>query len=231
MPDNAKGFDLGCGSGRWAEVVSEKVGHLHCIDPSEKALRVAKKNLANKKNVDFILASVDSIPIPDNSQDFGYSLGVLHHIPDAGAGLKSCTKKLKSGAPFLMYLYYSLDNRSLLYRTLWRITDLIRRVICTFPEKMKRPITNLIAITVYFTFARACLLLKLFGINISQIPLSYYSNKSFYTMRTDARDRFGTRLEKRFTREQIKEIMYDADLENVQFSERAPYWCVIGTKK
>ena len=50
-------------------------------------------------------------------------------------------------------------------------------------------------------------------------------------MRTDARDRFGTRLEKRFNRKQVEEIMYDADLENVQFSERAPYWCVIGIKK
>jgi SAM-dependent methyltransferase len=231
LPNNANGFDLGCGSGRWAEIVSEKVGHLYCIDPSEKALSVAKRNLSNKKNVDFILASVDSIPIADNSQDFGYSLGVLHHIPDTSSALKSCTQKLKSGAPFLVYLYYALDNRSCLYRALWYMTDVIRRLICTLPEKLKRRATDLIALTVYFTFARACLLLKLFGVNTSQIPLSYYSNKSFYTMRTDARDRFGTILEKRFNRKEIKEIMYDAGLEKVQFSEGVPYWCVIGIKK
>ena len=50
-------------------------------------------------------------------------------------------------------------------------------------------------------------------------------------MRTDARDRFGTSLEKRFNRKQIEEIMYDAGLENIRFSEGVPYWCVVGIKK
>ena len=39
LPDNAVGFDMGCGSGRWAMFTSPKVGHLHCIDASEKASR------------------------------------------------------------------------------------------------------------------------------------------------------------------------------------------------
>ena len=156
---------------------------------------------------------------------------MLHHVPDTSSALKSCAKKLKPGAPFLLYLYYALDNRSYLYRALWYMTDIIRRLICTLPEKIKRHVTDLIALTVYFTFARTSLLLEKLGVNISQIPLSYYSNKSFYTMRTDARDRFGTILEKRFNRKEIEEIMYDAGLEKVQFSEGVPYWCVIGIKK
>ena len=50
-------------------------------------------------------------------------------------------------------------------------------------------------------------------------------------MRTDARDRFGTRLEQRFTRKQIVEMMSIAGLENIQFSEFEPYWCALGFKK
>jgi methylase of polypeptide subunit release factors len=46
LPENASGFDLGCGSGRWAKLVAPKVAHLHCIDPSI-AIEVAKKNLSN----------------------------------------------------------------------------------------------------------------------------------------------------------------------------------------
>lgn len=34
LPKNAEGFDLGCGSGRWAKLVAPRVGRLHCIDPS-----------------------------------------------------------------------------------------------------------------------------------------------------------------------------------------------------
>ena len=50
LPKNAKGFDMGCGSGRWAKYVAKKVGHLHCIDPS-KAIKVAKKKLIIYKNI------------------------------------------------------------------------------------------------------------------------------------------------------------------------------------
>ena len=40
---NSVGFDLGCGSGRWAKIISKKVGYLHCIDPSDSIV-IAKKN-------------------------------------------------------------------------------------------------------------------------------------------------------------------------------------------
>lgn len=51
---HSQGFDLGCGSGRWAKCVAPKVGALHCIDASSEALEVAKKNLSC--NVFLILA-------------------------------------------------------------------------------------------------------------------------------------------------------------------------------
>ena len=44
---NSVGFDLGCGSGRWSRFVAPKVGTLHCIDASEKALEIAKINCKN----------------------------------------------------------------------------------------------------------------------------------------------------------------------------------------
>lgn len=48
LPQNAEGFDAGCGNGRWAEFVlqNSKVRKLNCIDPSS-ALDVAKKKLSN----------------------------------------------------------------------------------------------------------------------------------------------------------------------------------------
>lgn len=114
---DSEGFDLGCGSGRWAKLVAPKVGQLHCIDPSD-AIKVARKNLKDLKNCIFHCAGVDDIPVVDHSMDFGYSLGVLHHIPDTYAALSSCVQKLKPGAPFLLYLYYAFDNRPSWYRIL-----------------------------------------------------------------------------------------------------------------
>ena len=49
-------------------------------------------------------------------------------------------------------------------------------------------------------------------------------------MRTDARDRFGTPLEQRFSRAQIHAMCTAAGLVDLRFSPRAPYWCVVGVK-
>ena len=49
-------------------------------------------------------------------------------------------------------------------------------------------------------------------------------------MRTDALDRFGTSLEQRFTRDEIKQMMCNAGLENIKFSDSKPFWVAVGFK-
>ena len=231
LSQEAVGFDLGCGSGRWAKLVSPRVGRLHCIDASEQALSVAKKNLAERRNCDFHLASVGNLPLKDSSMDFGYSLGVLHHVPDTQAGISAAVKKLKPGAPFLLYLYYAFDGRPVWFRMIWKISDFLRRVICKMPRSLRHWVTQLIAIFVYWPLARFSRVLEKLGFEVSNFPLSSYRNRSFYTMRTDARDRFGTRLEQRFTAAEIKKMMIASELENITFMNSVPYWCALGYKR
>jgi SAM-dependent methyltransferase len=230
LPNNASGFDMGCGSGRWARLVAPRVGRLHCIDPSS-ALEVAQRSLADCDNVSFHRASVDDGALPANSQDFGYSLGVLHHIPDTGAALRSCVSLLKPGAPFLVYLYYAFDNRPAAFRFAWRCSDFLRRGIYRLPSPLKHVVTDGIACLAYWPLARLSGLWEHCGFDVSSIPLSYYRKHSFYTMRTDSRDRFGTPLEQRFSRGQIEGMMEEAGLQDIRFSEHAPYWCAVGTKR
>lgn len=230
LPENSSGFDMGCGSGRWARLMAPRVGHLHCIDPSD-ALDVAKRILENQSNVSFYRASVDDIILPPNSQDFGYSLGVLHHIPNTNQGIESCVKMLKSGAPFLVYLYYAFDNRSTIFKLIWRCSDWMRRIVCRMPAWLKYRFTDILALAIYYPLARFSLLVERLGFNVASIPLSYYRKHSFYTMRTDARDRFGTPLEQRFTRNQIHQMMMAGGLRDIRFSEHSPFWCAVGIKQ
>ena len=229
LPDLAVGFDLGCGSGRWAKFVAPKVGRLHCIDPSS-ALEVAKRNLVNYDNCEFHLASVDDMPISEQSMDFGYSLGVLHHIPDTQAAFSACVKKLKVGAPFLVYLYYALDNRPAWFRTLWRLSGILRYGVSRLPHKIRYPISQVIACVVYYPLARFAFFAEKLGLEVDNIPLSSYRKLSFYTMRTDALDRFGTQLEHRYTRLEIEGMMRTSGLEKIHFSSELPYWCAVGYK-
>jgi len=229
LPPDAEGFDMGCGSGRWAYFVASKVGLLHCIDPSP-AIEVARSKLEQFKNVSFHRASLDELVLREQSQDFGYSLGVLHHVPDTQAAIVSCASLLKPGAPFLLYIYYAFDHRPLWFRVMWKIADLVRRVIWRLPPKLKHLITDLIALLVYWPLARLSMVIDRFGFCTASLPLSYYRNHSLYTMKTDSRDRFGTPLEKRFTREQIRQMMERAGLKDIVFREKEPFWCAVGTK-
>lgn len=230
LPAQPRGFDLGCGSGRWAKLVAPRVGELHCVDASPVALEVAKKNLSGLDNCHFHQASVDSLPFDDGSMDFGYSLGVLHHIPDAESGIRACAAKLKRSAPLLLYLYYAFDNRPRWFTAIWRMADYARRILSRSPRPVKYGASQLLALFVYFPLARLSRVLDALGLNVQHIPLSSYRNKSLYTMRTDAFDRFGTRLEHRFTKQEITRMMERAGLVRIRFSDQAPYWCAIGHK-
>ena len=229
LPASAEGFDMGCGSGRWARFVAPRVGRLNCIDPSA-AIEVARRMLSGHANVGFYQASVDVTGLTHGSQDFGYSLGVLHHVPDTRAAIRSCAALLKPGAPLLLYLYYAFDNRPSWFRAIWRVSDLGRRVIQRLPPALKHFSTDFIAGLVYWPLARISGLLEKLNLPVHGIPLSYYRHHTFFTMRTDSRDRFGTPLEQRFTRTQIEEMMQSEGLTDIKFSESAPYWCVVGLK-
>ncbi len=224
------GFDLGCGSGRWASFVAPRVGKLYLFDPSSDALEVAKRNLRDSNNCEFALAGAEDIPLADEICDFGYSLGVLHHIPDTEDGLRSCVRKLKSGAPFLLYLYYSFDNRPVWFRMLWKMSDLLRRGISALPNSLRYLFSQILAAIVYFPLARTTKLLEKLGVNVEYFPLSQYRNNSFYVMRNDALDRFGTRLERRFSKAEMQAMMERAGLENISFSTTS-FWTAIGYKK
>jgi SAM-dependent methyltransferase len=230
LPKGAEGFDLGCGTGRWAALAAKRVGTLHCIDPAGKALAVARRRLADVANVTFHERGVDDMPVADASQDFGYSVGVLHHVPDTEAALAACVRKLRPGAPLLVYIYYAFDNRPRWFRAVWQVSEAGRRGISRLPFGARRAVTSAIAAAIYWPLARTASLFEKAGANVSNLPLSEYRYRGFYSMRTDALDRFGTRLEQRFSRTEIEAMMRRCGLDDIRFREGPPYWVACGRK-
>ena len=231
LPAGAEGFDAGCGSGRWAAVVAGRVGRLHCVDASDAALAVARRQLAGASNCVFHRASVSDLPLAPASQDFGYSLGVLHHVPDPAGALGACVEVLRPGAPFLLYVYYRFDNRPPWFRAVWRASDLARRAVSRLPKRVRFATSDVVAAVVYWPLARGARLLERVGMDVDGLPLSFYRDRTFYVMRNDALDRLGTRLEHRFTQEEIRRMMEAAGLERISFSPEPPYWCAVGRKR
>ena len=91
--------------------------------------------------------------------------------------------------------------------------------------------TDVIALFLYYPIARFSLLLDYLNISSLNFPLNFYKNKSLYIMRNDSLDRFGTSLEKRFSKKQIYQLMDEASLINISFHVKEPYWVAVGYKK
>ena len=226
-------LEVGCGSGRFLKYLSTRAGFLVGIDPSQ-AIGAADKLLGQNDKIVLAKASANDLPFEDESFDFVCSIGVLHHIPDTFKGLQACVDKVKKGGYFYTYLYYNLDNRGLLYRAIYRTSNVVRLCVCKLPPRLKRFVCDILAVALYMPFILINRFLKLIGISETvrkKLPLFGYENRSFYVIRNDSLDRFGTPLEQRFTRKQIEEMMKKAGLDEIVFSNNIPFWHAVGKKK
>ncbi len=225
--------DFGAGSGRWDKFFASMVGHLTIVEPSKDAISVARENLAKFSNVTFQNETVEDCSIPKNSLDLAISLGVLHHTEDTGIALRKIQEKLKPGGILLCYLYYNLENKSKLYRVIWKISNLVRILFSKLPKFLKLILSELIAIAIYLPLARFSLLIEKLGRSAASIPLHHYAKMPFYFLRNDALDRFGTRVERRFSRTQISEFLLGAgfDVSTLYFSNSEPFWTFAVQKK
>lgn len=224
--------DFGCGSGRFTKYWQGKAKKIVAIDPSD-AIYAADKLIGKDNNIQLIKSSISNIPFEDNYFDFGMSIGVLHHIPNTQLAMDDCVRKVKPGGYFYTYLYYSLDNRGFLFKLIFKISNIFRLVISSMPQKIKAFLCDLTAVFFYMPLVLLVRVLKSIGIPKkywSKIPLSDYQDKSFFVIRNDALDRFGTPLEQRFSRVQIFEMMKNSGLTDIVFSENPGYWHAVGRK-
>ena len=224
--------DFGCGSGKFSKYMSRKAGTVYSIDPS-KAILVADEMLAGTGNVVLCQASISDLPFEDQYFDFGMSIGVLHHIPDSAQAMKDCVQKIKVGGHFLTYIYYSFDNRGWTFKAIWKMSEIVRRIVSSLPPKLKLFASDVLALVVYMPLILFSRFLKVVGVAPSiwkKIPLSVYVDKSFFIIRNDCLDRFGTPLEKRFSKNEIRTMMSNAGLGEILFSDQPGYWHAIGKR-
>lgn len=224
-------LDIGCGTGRWTKYLSGKAGFVEAIDPSD-AIFSADKLLAGIENVRLTKASVETIPFDDETFDFAMSVGVLHHIPDTQQAMKDCVKKVKRGGHFYCYLYHNLETRGWWFKTLFWLSDQIRKVVCRLPTRARKVVCDILAIVIYMPLILWVRFLVLIGLRKVAIymPLSAYNNKSFFVIRNDALDKFGTRLEQRFSREEVITMMKNCGLTDIVLSPLSPFYHAVGRK-
>ena len=218
--------DFGAGSGRWAHFFLDFAKELWLVEPGIESFALLRDRFSTNKKVKLLNETVSENSVPDESLDLAVSLGVLHHIPDTLRGVQDIYGKIKPGGYFLCYLYYALENKPLAYRLIWKFSNQFRLSISKLPFLVRRVVCEIIAAVIYFPLARISKLLSKTGLSSQNIPLHHYQDMTFYVMRNDAYDRFGTSLEQRFTKEQITEMLNESgfDLSTLVFSNGEPFW-------
>ena len=225
--------DFGAGSGRWTSRLLPYFSLVYALEPSNGGYKVLTEKFSQDSRVMIIQETVGANSIPIESLDLAISLGVLHHIPDTHLAIKDIAAKIKSGGVFLCYLYYKLDNKPLYYRMVFWTSNSLRWVISRLPYVMRKIIAQIIAVMVYVPLARTAKLLKGSGRKLENFPLHHYSEMPFIMLQNDALDRFGTRLEKRFSKQEIANMLKHSgfDLSTLNFSDSEPYWTFSIVKK
>jgi len=218
--------DFGAGSGRWTSRLLPYFSLVYALEPSDGANKVLKNKFSKESRIKILQETVGDNSIATESLDLAMSLGVLHHIPDTRLAIKDIASKIKSDGVFFCYLYYKLENKPLYYRGLFWASNSLRWVISRLPYALRKLIARAIAALVYFPLARMAKLLSNVEKNISNFPLHHYANMPFVMLQNDALDRFGTRLEQRFSKKEITEMLGNAgfDLSTLKFSDVEPFW-------
>jgi ubiquinone/menaquinone biosynthesis C-methylase UbiE len=88
-------LDLGCGTGRFSELLAEHFGVLViAIDPSRKMLDQARSKLVIE-NVVYQRGSAEALPLQDGSADLVFMSNVYHHLDDPAAVVLECHRVLR----------------------------------------------------------------------------------------------------------------------------------------
>ena len=232
-PETSLAADFGAGSGRWTSRLLPYFYLVYALEPSDGASKVLAKKFVNEKRVKILQETVGMNSIPSNSLDLAISLGVLHHIPDTALAIKDVASKIKSGGVFLCYLYYNLENKPMYYRSLFWTSNSLRWVISRLPYVMRRFVAQLIAGLIYLPLSRVARFFGKKGKDIRNFPLHHYVDMPFVMLQNDALDRFGTRLEQRFSKAEITRMLGLAgfDLTSLNFSSFEPFWTFSIRKK
>jgi ubiquinone/menaquinone biosynthesis C-methylase UbiE len=96
-------LEVGCGTGAVARAARTRVGpagQVVGIDPSAEMIAVARRKAArNRVQVDFRVAGIEALPLPDGSVDAVLSSLMMHHLPAdlKRTGLAEVRRVLKPG--------------------------------------------------------------------------------------------------------------------------------------
>lgn len=97
-------LDAGCGGGRYTYVVGQAGAEVVAVDLS-RAVEKTKQVIGDMSNVHIVQANLMELPFREESFDYIFSIGVLHHTPDTKKSFNELTQHLKPTGTIAIWVY------------------------------------------------------------------------------------------------------------------------------
>ncbi len=120
LPSEYRGklvLDAGCGNGRYAKLANDWGARVVCVDISS-AVEIAQKNVGGRPDVAVVQGDLFKLPFRTDLFDIVYSIGVLHHTPDAKGAFHAIQPLVKPGGFFSIFMH-GQGNRALYATNRW----------------------------------------------------------------------------------------------------------------
>jgi ubiquinone/menaquinone biosynthesis C-methylase UbiE len=133
-------IDIGCGSGRFAIALAQMGSRkVIAVDINNQGLKIAKKSARDLgiSNIEFIEHNVLDLPFKDETFDFVFSKGVLHHTGNLKKGVEEYSRVLKKGGSGFLYLYANGG----IY---WKSREKMREIMQLIPMEFTVEVLNYI---------------------------------------------------------------------------------------
>ena len=115
---NKKLIDVACGTGDIGKLfldLTSKESEIFCVDPNKSMINEGKSKLKNYKNINWIIAPAENLPIEDNSFDY-YTISFgLRNTKNINKSLSEAYRVLKPGGRFLCLEFSKIQNQNLNY--------------------------------------------------------------------------------------------------------------------
>ena len=131
---NQKLIDVACGTGDIAKLFLnyvDKDSQITCVDPNKGMIRKGKEKLNKFKNLIWLTAPAESLPINENSFDF-YTISFgLRNTKNLDKTLKEAYRVLKPGGRYLCLEFSKIQNSNLdfIYKNYSRLIPLIGKLV------------------------------------------------------------------------------------------------------
>ncbi len=113
-------IDIGCGLGRFTQVLGRRFSKAIGVDVSDSMIAQAKATMSDVPNLEFVVSDGVSFPKPDHSVDFVWSYEVFQHMPSNDvikSNVRETARILRPGGYGLLHFKSAYENPSLLGRT------------------------------------------------------------------------------------------------------------------